>query len=202
MHSYFKIRYLERSTDITAELLMACVADDRKAIKHLYEHCFRKLMPVCSRYHNNEEDARSSLNVGFMKILKGLDTIDSKVNFAAWSKRIMINTLIDEYRKKKNYRNHIASKETERELDVELSLSVNEAESDLGYQNLLTLIAQLPVISGRVFNLYVIDGYNHKEIGELLGMSEGTSKWHLSTARKLLREKLEKMENQHQRMVI
>jgi RNA polymerase sigma-70 factor (ECF subfamily) len=159
-------------------------------------------MPVCSRYHNNEEDARSSLNVGFMKILKGLDTIDSKVNFAAWSKRIMINTLIDEYRKKKNYRNHIASKETERELDVELSLSVNEAESDLGYQNLLTLIAQLPVISGRVFNLYVIDGYNHKEIGELLGMSEGTSKWHLSTARKLLREKLEKMENQHQRMVI
>jgi len=60
----------------------------------------------------------------------------------------------------------------------------------------------LPVISGRVFNLYVIDGYNHKEIGELLGMSEGTSKWHLSTARKLLREKLEKMENQHQRMVI
>jgi len=159
-------------------------------------------MPVCSRYHNNEEDARSSLNVGFMKILKGLDTIDSKVNFAAWSKRIMINTLIDEYRKKKNYRNHIASKETERELDVEHSLSVNEAESDLGYQNLLTLIAQLPVISGRVFNLYVIDGYNHKEIGELLGMSEGTSKWHLSTARKLLREKLEKMENQHQRMVI
>ena len=193
---------MERSTDITAEILRACVDDDRKAIKYLYEHCFKKLMPVCYRYHNNEEDARSSLNIGFMKIMKGLETIDEQVNFAAWSKRIMINTLIDEYRKKKNYQNHVASKETERELDVEASPSANEAESDLGYQNLLTLISQLPEISGRVFNLYVIDGYNHKEIGNLLGMSEGTSKWHLSTARKLLREKLEKIENQKQRMVI
>lgn len=193
---------MERSTDITAEILRACVDDDRKAIKYLYEHCFKKLMPVCYRYHNNEEDARSSLNIGFMKIMKGLETIDEQVNFAAWSKRIMINTLIDEYRKKKNYQNHVASKETERELDVEASPSANEAESDLGYQNLLTLISQLPEISGRVFNLYVIDGYNHKEIGNLLGMSEGTSKWHLSTARKLLREKLEKIENQNQRMVI
>ena len=193
---------MERSTDITAEILRACVHDDRKAIKYLYEHCFKKLMPVCYRYHNNEEDARSSLNIGFMKIMKGLETIDEQVNFAAWSKRIMINTLIDEYRKKKNYQNHVASKETERELDVEASPSANEAESDLGYQNLLTLISQLPEISGRVFNLYVIDGYNHKEIGDLLGMSEGTSKWHLSTARKLLREKLEKIENQNQRMVI
>ena len=202
MHSYFKIRYLERSTDITADLLRACVNDDRRAIKYLYEYCFKKLMPVCYRYHNNEEDARSSLNIGFMKILKGLETIDDQVNFGAWSKRIMINTLIDEYRKRKNYQNHVASKETERELDVEASPSDNEAESDLGYQNLLSLVNQLPEISGRVFNLYVIDGYNHKEIGELLGMSEGTSKWHLSTARKLLREKLEKIENQNQRMVI
>ena len=193
---------MERSSDITAEILRACVDDDRKAIKYLYEHCFKKLMPVCYRYHNNEEDARSSLNIGFMKILKGLETIDEQVNFAAWSKRIMINTLIDEYRKKKNYQNHVSAKETERELDVEAGPSANEAESDLGYQNLLTLISELPEISGRVFNMYVIDGYNHKEIGVLLGMSEGTSKWHLSTARKLLREKLEKIENQNQRMVI
>lgn len=193
---------MERSTDITAELLKACMEDDRRAIKYLYEHCFKKLMPVCYRYHNNEEDARSSLNIGFMKILKGLESIDGQVNFAAWSKRIMINTLIDEYRKKRNYQSHVTSKETERELDVEANPTDNEAESDLGYQNLLGLISQLPEISGRVFNLYVIDGFNHKEIGEMLGMSEGTSKWHLSTARKLLREKLEKLENQNQRMVI
>jgi RNA polymerase sigma-70 factor (ECF subfamily) len=138
-----------------------------------------------------------------MKILKGLESIKSdKVNFNAWSKRIMVNTLIDEYRKKKNYTNHISVKETERELDVVSNSSVNEAESDMGYENLIKLVQQLPEISGRVFNLYVIDGYSHKEIGDLLGISEGTSKWHLSTARKQLREKLEKMESQIQRMVI
>lgn len=203
MHSNFKIKRLEKRMDITSDILEACKRDDRKSIQFLYEHCFKALMPACFRYHNNEEDARSSLNIGFMKILKGLESIESeKVNFNAWSKRIMVNTLIDEYRKKKNYTNHISAKETERELDVVSNSTVNEAESDMGYENLMKLVQQLPEISGRVFNLYVIDGYSHKEIGDLLGISEGTSKWHLSTARKVLREKLEKMESQIQRMVI
>lgn len=187
---------------ITSDILLACTRDDRKAIQFLYEHCFEKHMPICFRYHKNEEDARSSLNIGFMKILKGLESVDKNVNFTAWSKRIMINTLIDEYRKKKNYLSHISSKETERELDIHSDVSINEAESDMGYENILKLIKCLPEISGRVFNLYVIDGFNHKEIGELIGISEGTSKWHLSTARKILREKLEKLETQNQRMVI
>ena len=159
-------------------------------------------MPVCFRYHNNEEDARSSLNLGFMKILKGLESVDEELNFPAWSKRIMVNTLIDEYRKKKNYQSRISAKETERELDVDAQPSENDAEVAFGYDNLIKLISQLPEISGKVFNLYVIDGYNHKEIGEMLGISEGTSKWHLSTARKALREKLEKIETHHTRMVI
>lgn len=202
MHSNFKIKRLEKPMDVTPDILNACKRDDRKAIEFLYKHCFNKLMPVCFRYHKNEEDARSSLNIGFMKILKGLESVDVEVNFAAWSKRVMVNTLIDEYRKKKNYEEHISAKETERELDVYSVDTSNTAESELGYENLMNLVKELPEVSGRVFNLYVIDGYNHKEIGDLLGISEGTSKWHLSTARKLLRDKLEKIENQHQRMVI
>lgn len=197
-----KIRTLQKSIPISAELLKACVRDDRKAIKVLYEHCFRVFMPVCYRYHNNEEDARSSLNIGFMKILKGLETIEGELNFAAWSKRIIVNTLIDEYRKKKNYSSKVNSRETERELDIESEPQDNEAESNFGYENLLKLIQELPEISKNVFNLYVIEGYNHKEIGEMLGMSEGTSKWHLSTARKILREKLEKIEMIQRRLVI
>lgn len=188
--------------DVTSDILKACTRDDRKAIEFLYEHCFKSLMPICFRYHKNEEDARASLNIGFMKILKGLETVEKRVNFAAWSKRIMVNALIDEYRKKKNYLSHIAVKETERELDVHAEATVNEAESDLGCENIIGLIAQLPEISGRVFNFYVIDGFTHKEIGEMLGISEGTSKWHLSTARKILRDKLEKLETQNQKMVI
>ena len=87
-------------------------------------------------------------------------------------------------------------------MDFHAESTANEAESDLGYETLLKLIKQLPEISGKVFNLYIIDGFNHKEIGDLLGISEGTSKWHLSTARKILREKLDKIENHNQRMVI
>ena len=202
MRSNVKIRTLQKSIDINTELLQACVHDDRKAIQALFEHCFKVFMPVCRRYHNNDEDARSSLNIGFMKILKGLEKVDKEVNFPAWSKRIMVNTLIDEYRKSKNYLSKVSAKETERELDLQAVPTDNEVEASFGYENLLQLIATLPEISGKVFNLYVIEGYNHKEIGDLLGMSEGTSKWHLSTARKALREKLEKMEVQMQRMVI
>ena len=78
--------------DVTPDILNACKRDDRRAIQFLYEHCFKKLMPICFRYHKNEEDARSSLNIGFMKILKGIETVGEDVNFPAWSKRIMVNT--------------------------------------------------------------------------------------------------------------
>lgn len=202
MHRIGKIRTLQKTIHISQELLKSCVKDDRKAIQMLYEYCFRMFIPVCYRYHNNEEDARSSLNIGFMKILKGLETVDDDVNFPAWSKRIIVNTLIDEYRKKRNYNSRVSSRETERELDIDASPEANEAESNFGYESLLKLITELPEVSQKVFNLYVIEGYNHKEIGDLLGISEGTSKWHLSTARKMLREKLEKIELNQQRLVI
>lgn len=188
--------------DITPEILKSCVRDDRKAINLLYEYGFRMLMPICFRYNNNEEDARASFNAGFIKILKGLEKIDGNVNFDAWAKRIMVNALIDEYRKNKKYNTQITRSDSEAELDYYSTGHSNEAVSNLGYENIMLLVKELPVTTALVFNLYVIEGYNHKEIGEELSMSEGTSKWHLSTARKMLREKLDRLENQNQRMVI
>jgi RNA polymerase sigma factor (sigma-70 family) len=203
LHKIVKIRDLKRFMQITPEILKACAQDDRKAIKQLYEHCFKLLMPMCYRYHSHEEDARASLNIGFMKILGGLESlIKEEMNFTAWSKRVMTNTLIDEYRKKKNHLSRISTKETERELDVHSDYTDNGAESIMGHEVILKLVKELPSSTGKVFNLYVIEGYSHREIGELLEMSEGTSKWHLSTARKLLREKLEQIEQQTQKMVI
>ena len=124
------------------------------------------------------------------------------MNFDAWAKRIMVNSLIDEYRKNKKYNTQITKSDSERELDYYSKGHQNDAESNLGYENIMMLVKELPVTSAHVFNLYVIEGYSHKEIAEKLDMSEGTSKWHLSTARKLLREKLDRLENQNQRMVI
>jgi len=188
--------------DITPEILQMCVSDDRKAINQLYEYCFHMLMPICFRYNSNEEDARAAYNSGFIKILKALKKLDGDVNFNAWAKRIMVNALIDEYRKNKKYNTQISKSDDERELDYYSEGHRNDAESNLGYENIIMLVKELPAATGKVFNLYVIEGYSHKEIGELLDMSEGTSKWHLSTARKSLREKLDRLENQNQRMVI
>ncbi len=197
-----KVRPLKKSMDITPEIIKSCIRDDRKAINLLYEYCFRILMPVCFRYNNNEEDARSAYNVGFIKILKGLPKLDENANFNAWSRRIMVNSLIDEYRKNKKYNERIQKSDSESELDYYSAGTENEAESNMGLENIMELVKELPEMTGCVFNLYVIDGYSHKEIAEQLEMSEGTSKWHLSTARKMLREKLERLENQNQRMVI
>ncbi len=188
--------------DITPEILESCKSDDRKAINTLYEYCFRLLMPVCFRYNTNEEDARASLNNGFLKILKGLEKVEGEINFNAWSKRIMVNTLIDEYRKNKKYNTRVTRSDDERELDYYSTGDRNNAESNLGYENIMMLVQELPATTATVFNMYVVEGYSHKEIGKALEMSEGTSKWHLSTARKALREKLDRLENQNQRMVI
>ncbi len=203
MHKIAKIRNLDSFMQITPEILKACLRDDRKAIKQLYEYCFKLLMPICFRYHSHEEDARASLNIGFIKILGGLESlVKEEMNFSAWSKRVMTNTLIDEYRKNKKHLSHISTKETERELDFFSECTSNEAESAMGYENIMKLVSELPDTTGKVFNLYVVDGYSHKEIGDLLHMSEGTSKWHLSTARKILREKLELIEQSTKKMVV
>ena len=114
----------------------------------------------------------------------------------------MVNSLIDEYRKNKKYNEKIIKSNKDSELDYYSVGTSNEAESNLGVDNIMQLIQELPEITACVFNLFVLEGYSHKEIGEKLSMSDGTSKWHLSTARKQLREKLEKLEELNQRMVI
>lgn len=153
------------------------------------------LMPVCYRYHNNEEDARAQLNMGFLKICTNISAYSRKVPFEAWAKRIMINTLIDEFRKSKRYQEHIVKRDNEAELDYFAKSSQNTVLAKIDEENILELLKYLPEVSKRVFNLYVIEGYNHKEIGELLGISDGTSKWHLSNARKILKETISKIQN-------
>lgn len=180
---------------IDFDLLKNCVNDDRKAQKQLYQYCYKVFMPVCMKYNRNEEDARFAYNNSFLKILTGLQNVDLKeINFFAWAKRIVTNTLIDEYRKQKNHQLHYTTKETDRELEFHAENTRNEAESEFGYQVIMKMIDEIPETHALVFKMYVLEGYSHKEIAEKLDMSEGTSKWHLSTARKLLREKLEKMD--------
>lgn len=189
--------------NITTAVLEDCIQQDRKAQKLLYEFCYKQFIRLCMRYYSNHEDARFALNNAFLKIVKGLESVElNELNFAAWSKRIIVNSLIDEYRKNKNHNSTILSKETDRELENVAQSSENLGAMELSYQEILDLLKTIPPISSHVFTLYVIDGYNHREIGELLEITEGTSKWHLSTARKLLRERLVLMESRNEKRFV
>lgn len=179
--------------NIDEELLVACEKNNRKAQEKLYKACYVFLIPLCMRYHKNETDARAIFNKCFLKVLKNLHTLNgNSSSFAAWSKRIMNNTLVDEYRSTKNYREKISKRDNEQELDYHASSHVNHAETKFNEKSVMDLLDQLKPATKQVFILYVVEGYSHREIAEMLEMSEGTSKWQLSTARKELKQLLEK----------
>ncbi|MDX5405111.1 MAG: sigma-70 family RNA polymerase sigma factor [Bacteroidota bacterium] len=159
----------------------------------MYRICYSPLMSVCSRYEKNKEDAEELLNLAFYKILTKIDKYSDGVPFEAWIRRITINTIIDEFRKKSRDK-HLFLEKLEGHVPVD-SMDFNEAEQRFDAEELEEMIRQLPPVSQKVFNMYVVEGYNHKEIAEMLGISEGTSKWHLSTARKNVKQMLLKIIN-------
>lgn len=172
-----------------AELLQKCCKNDRKAHNELYRLCHNYLFAICLRYCQNKEDAAALLNQGFLKIIINLEKYREEVPFNSWIGRVMVNTIIDEYRKDKNRRNNMSGIDLD---DVPMSEHVdfNEASENLDTTALQAMIQDLPNMSRTVFNLYAIEGYSHKEIADMLGISDGTSKWHVSFARKTLQEKL------------
>lgn len=176
--------------NIELDLLTACIKSERKAEYELYKMTYSYLMSVCFRYTNSRDEAEEMLNIGFFKILKNLDKYKPEVPFKLWIRRVMINVLIDEFRKKKKHEETIEY--VEEYYETGSSADQNEALSKMNVEQIHALIMQLPPMSQKVFNLYVIDGYSHKEIGELLKMSEGTSKWHLNLSRTRLKEMLTK----------
>ena len=173
------------------QLLQDCSKGNRKAQYQLYRLCFAFLMGVCYRYKNNEADAAAIMNEGFLKILNNLNKYQPEVPFEAWAKRIMINTIIDEFRKDRKVRELIDYKDFSDSDDSTGLFELNETAQQMEAEDLELLIRKLPPVSQKVFNLYAIDGYKHQEISQLLDITEGTSKWHLSFARKKLQEMLQ-----------
>jgi RNA polymerase sigma factor (sigma-70 family) len=175
--------------NIQPQLIELCLQKNRKAEYELYKLTYSYLMSICMRYSKCKDTAAESLNLGFLKILTNLNSYNPQIPFKMWIRRIMINTLIDQYRKVKREREHISYVETY--YDNPDFTDVNEAIDKFKVEQIYKLIDELPPSTKEVFNLYVIDGYSHKEIGELLNISEGTSKWHLSEARQKLKIKIE-----------
>ena len=181
---------------VKQELLSDAQRGDRRAQYQLYQRCFNVLMSVCMRYRRSEEEAASMVNLGFLKIVQNLAKYQEPVPFEAWIRRIMINTLIDDFRKNRKV-NELMENRDFADTDNDAGLvTFNTADLDFDASDLEAMIRRLPPMSRKVFNLYAIDGYNHKEIGEMLGISNGTSKWHLSFSRSKLKEMIMKKRGQ------
>ena len=152
--------------------------------------CYNVLIPVCWRYAKTKDQAVEYYNAGFLKIIVNLKKYRTKVPFELWCRRVMINAIIDEYRKTKQYYENVELKSREEMAALESPETVlSEAQEEL-LDLIKSKVRLLPPVTSKVFNLYAIDGYKHHEIAELLQISEGTSMWHYSVAKKRLKEEL------------
>ena len=174
--------------DIQQKLITDCINRDRKAEYELFKVTYSYLMSICIRYTRNEDKAKEVLNMGFLTILTNLNKYKPEVPFKAWIRRVMINTLINEYKKEKIHYSNVQYVEDYYETDK--YSEINEAITKINADMIYALIAKLPPASQQVFNLYFVDGFKHKEIAEMLNITEGTSKWHLNAAREKLKEML------------
>ncbi|MFS4466314.1 RNA polymerase sigma factor [Maribacter sp. 2210JD10-5] len=165
------------------ELIHNCRKGERKAQEQLYRTYAPVLFGICLKYSRNKTEAEDNLHDSFMTIYDKIGQYKSKGSFEGWLKRITVNTVLQKYRKEEPLTVvHENTKET---------VEIDEAHSDVGLQTLLGYIRELPNKYRTTFSLYVLDGYTHKEIGDLLGTTVGTSKSNLARARMLLKEKIE-----------
>ncbi|MEX0968440.1 MAG: RNA polymerase sigma factor [Bacteroidia bacterium] len=174
---------------ISKELLIRCRKKEKKAQFELYQDCYEFLMRICLRYEKNEDDAHAVLNLAFLKILNSLKHHNQKIPFEIWCKRITINTIIDEFRKNKKYKEYMQFGELDENGELEGNV-LSEAENNLTAEDIEKMLQALPAMNRKIFNLHVIDGYTHKEIGQMMNISDGTSKWHVSNARSKLQQVL------------
>lgn len=165
------------------ELIDGSRKNDRSFQKALYERYCRKMMVVCMRYSRSTGEAEDILQEGFIKVFQGIKDFRQQSKLETWITRIMVNTALN-FQRKKLYLFPM--------VDVQdLDLPENEISiSSIHFSQLLEMIQSLPQGCQIVFNLFAIEGYNHKEIAEMLGVSEGTSKSQYARARALLQEKL------------
>jgi RNA polymerase sigma factor (sigma-70 family) len=169
-----------------AEIVYRCLQNDTGAQNELYRRYAGKMMGVCMRYARNRDAAADIMQDGFVKVFINLKSFKGEGSFEGWIKRIMINTSLKQYRKDLKFKNDV-------DIDNAYSVSFeNTIVSDMSAKELMNHVQDLPDGYRTIFNLYVIEGYQHNEIGEMLHISEGTSKSQLSRARNYLMQNIKR----------
>ena len=169
-------------------LLEGCQKGERKAQEYLYKTLASKMMGVCMRYAKDTYEAEDVLQMGFVKVFQKVQEFRGDGSFEGWIRRIMVNTAIESYRKNLRSLNVVDIDEVYDQPQTTFDMS------GLEIKDLMKLVQQLSNGYRLVFNMYVIEGFSHREIAQHLGISEGASKSQLSRARAILKEKIIKME--------
>lgn len=176
---------LSNATQDILFIIDGCKANNRKAQELLYRQCYAFAMTIAMRYSRDEMDAADILSLAFVKAFKHIQQFDAtKGNFHAWLKRIIVNEGLDHIKSRSRFDSPV-------ELEVAEEVPIDHTVVEqMTAGEILQLVQKLPPATHAVFVMYAVEGYNHREIGDRLKISEGTSKWHLSEARKLLQKML------------
>ncbi|MEN7547136.1 sigma-70 family RNA polymerase sigma factor [Rapidithrix thailandica] len=172
-------------------IIASCQKGKRSSQDWLYQHYYGFAMGVCLRYTQSRDEAAEIVNDGFFKVFTKLEKYTKGLSFMAWLRKIMVNTAIDHYRKNLKFHQHISLTYAHTEPSTESTLD------QISEKEILKAIQDLPPSYRAVFNLYVIEGYKHSEIANILGISIGTSKSNLAVARAKLKQTLLRNQKQH-----
>ena len=169
---------------IIGDLLDGCKNGNTQAQEQLFRLLSPKLFSVCIKYSKNYVEAQDNLQDGFLLIFEKIHLFSFKGSFDGWIKKVMVNFILQQYRKETFL--SLVNDNVPEEIDVEI-----ENEEEISIEFLTKIIQELPDRYRLVFNLYTIDGYSHQEIADMLSINIGTSKSNLSRAKMILKEKIE-----------
>jgi RNA polymerase sigma factor (sigma-70 family) len=176
----------EQKTELQ-ELIQGCIRNERNAQEKVYRLFYPRMMALVKRYIDQDEQAEEVLNNGFLRAFQKVEQYAFQGSFEGWLRKIVFHSVSDYVKQNIRYREKIVL--------VEKDEYIRQDHADkLYYKELLQLVQSLPIATRTVFNMYVMEGLSHKEIAKIVGISEGTSKWHLSEGRRILKEKIEKLQ--------
>lgn len=174
------------------ELIRGCIRNERSSQERLYKLFYPRMMALVRRYIDEQMQAEEVLNNGYLRAFQKVSQYTFQGSFEGWLRKIVFHAVSDYVKQNMKYNEKIVLVEKDEYVHKDLA-------DKLYYNELLEMVQSLPGATRAVFNMYVMEGYPHKEIGKILGISEGTSKWHLSEGRRILKEKIEQQKLHYKR---
>lgn len=173
-------------TDPHEIIVRGCRENDVQCQEQLYRLCYPEMIKICIRYAGDMDGAGTIYNNAMLRVFRHIGAYRHEGKLLGWVKTIVINSCLDHIKKKGPIKEEKLGSGQEEQVSIP-----EDVFSRISVKDIQKIIAQLPVATGAVFNLYIYEGFTHKQVGEALGISDGTSKWHVNEARRILKIKLE-----------